>query len=234
MSGDRFGDRDRQSTIGRPECQAPREVDVARIYLVRHGRTSLNAAGVLRGHLDPPLDTIGRSEAIRLGMALREVDLSLVAASPLRRAVETAGEVAERLGLSVQIDPRLIDRDYGMWAGQPQQGLLDRWGSIDRIPGIEATSDVCMRAWEALSDIADQVSGGSAVAVSHEAVNRAVLLLLDPNLEAGCPQATGSYNVLERRGAAWSVLSVNNVPSRAASGQGGSVRGEWLSGGSGG
>ncbi|MGH2843820.1 MAG: histidine phosphatase family protein, partial [Solirubrobacteraceae bacterium] len=40
---------------------------VVTVFLVRHGRTALNAAGVLRGHLDPPLDDVGVEEAGRLG-----------------------------------------------------------------------------------------------------------------------------------------------------------------------
>ena len=42
----------------------------ALIYLVRHGQTPLNAAGVLRGWLDPSLDEVGRQQARRLGAAL--------------------------------------------------------------------------------------------------------------------------------------------------------------------
>jgi broad specificity phosphatase PhoE len=46
--------------------------EATRIYLVRHGRTKLNAAGVLRGHLDPPLDVVGRRQVRELGVALAQ------------------------------------------------------------------------------------------------------------------------------------------------------------------
>jgi hypothetical protein len=40
------------------------------IYLVRHGRTRLNAEGIVRGHLDVPLDDVGRAGvAIGAGFA---------------------------------------------------------------------------------------------------------------------------------------------------------------------
>jgi broad specificity phosphatase PhoE len=187
---------------------------VARVYLARHGRTPLNAAGVLRGRLDPPLDEVGREEALRLGSALGEADVRLVVASPLQRALDTARPVAVRAGLEVETDPRLIDRDYGSWAGQPRQAVIDRWGSLELAPGVEAGREVAERALAALEDVAVRVRGAAAVAVSHDAVNRAVLSLLAPGLGADdqVPQATGCYNVLERRGNGWSVVSVNNTP----------------------
>ena len=45
---------------------APTDV-ATRIYLARHGRTRLNAAGVLRGHLDPGLDAVGLFQALTRG-----------------------------------------------------------------------------------------------------------------------------------------------------------------------
>lgn len=187
---------------------------VCRVYLARHGRTPLNAAGLLRGRLDPALDAEGRAEAVRLGRALGDAGVDLVVASPLRRAVDTARPVAERAGLGVEIEPRLIDRDYGSWAGRTREDVVERWGSLDRAPGVEAVAEVAERALEALMHIAERARAGAAVAVSHDAVNRAVLSLLDPGLgdPDHVPQATGCYNVLEHRGGAWSVLSVNNVP----------------------
>ena len=39
---------------------------MATVYLVRHGRTALNAAGALRGHIDASFDRLGRKEAEHL------------------------------------------------------------------------------------------------------------------------------------------------------------------------
>ena len=57
-----------------------------RVYLVRHARTALNADGRLRGHLDPPLDDVGRSEARELAVVLASLRPVRVVTSPLRRA----------------------------------------------------------------------------------------------------------------------------------------------------
>lgn len=57
----------------------------ATVYMVRHGRTALNAAGLLRGQLDPPLDRVGRLEAAQLAAVFVHREIEVVVASPLRR-----------------------------------------------------------------------------------------------------------------------------------------------------
>ncbi len=87
------------------------------VFLVRHGETALNAAGVLRGQLDVPLNATGEAEATALSEVFRGVPLSTVVSSPLRRAVDTARPVAAASGAHFTIDDRLSDRFYGEWAG---------------------------------------------------------------------------------------------------------------------
>ncbi len=116
------------------------------IYLARHGRTALNESGVLCGLLDPPLDETGRQQAEHLGAALGPRRPSLVAASPLRRARETAQPVADYAGLTVIPDDCLLDRDYGPWAGIPKESVVAQWGSVDAAPGVEPRSAIRERA----------------------------------------------------------------------------------------
>ena len=62
------------------------------IYLVRHGQTLQNQAGLLQGRSDFPLNEMGREQARRVGAFFREqgVRFDAVYTSPLRRAVQTA------------------------------------------------------------------------------------------------------------------------------------------------
>jgi len=194
-------------------------LDITRLYLARHGRTPLNAAGALRGHIDVPLDAVGAAQAQRLGVALAELGPRYVVSSPLRRAVETAQPYAERAGLAINIDERLIDRDYGRWAGTSPEAVAAEWGSVEAAPGVEPAAQVRARVLAALVDIAEKMHGKQALVVSHDVVIRTALVALspvlgDPDLVA---QETGCFNTLDYLGAQggtprWSVVRVNEVP----------------------
>lgn len=185
------------------------------VYLVRHGQTPLNEAGVLRGLLDPSLDDVGLRQARRLGAVLGSRVLSAVVASPLRRATETAQPVADRAGREVATDRRLIDRDYGRWAGTRRESVVARWGSVDDAPGVEPLFVVRDRAVEGMADIARRARGSAVVVVSHDAVNRQVLAAFDADLgdPEELPQENGCFNTLEWREDRWTVFGVNEFPA---------------------
>jgi broad specificity phosphatase PhoE len=185
------------------------------VYLARHGQTALNESGVLRGLLDPPLNDAGRKQARRLGVVLGSRSPSIVIASPLRRAVQTAQPVAERAGLQVATDQCLVDRDYGPWAGVPLESVVGRWGSVDAAPGVEPRDTVRDRAVSGLTSIARRYPGETAVVVSHDAVNKEVLAAFDPGLgdPEKIPQENGCFNTLEWRDDQWLVLQVNELPA---------------------
>jgi broad specificity phosphatase PhoE len=185
------------------------------VYLVRHGQTALNESGVLRGLLDPTLDETGQRQAANLGEVLGPRRPSLVAASPLRRARETAQPIADRAGLTVTTDGCLLDRDYGRWAGTPKETVIARWGSVDAAPGVEPRSAVRERAVLGLTALARRFPRASVVAVSHDAVNQEVLAAFDPSLSDpdDIPQDNGCFNILRWTVGGMVVLTVNELPS---------------------
>jgi glucosyl-3-phosphoglycerate phosphatase len=170
---------------------------------------------VLRGLLDPPLDEAGRLQAGRLGAALGPRMPSVVVASPLLRARQTAQPVADRAGREVTTDERLLDRDYGQWTDTDREAVVARWGSVDNAPGVEPLPAVRERAMRGLPDIARRSRGGRAVVVSHDAVNRQLLVAFDAGLgdPGTLPQDNGCFNTLELRGDRWTVCSVNELPA---------------------
>jgi broad specificity phosphatase PhoE len=95
------------------------------VLLIRHGQTTWNVEHRLPGHLPGiPLTQLGREQAARLAEALRPLPISAIISSPLERAVETARYVNEGRGLSIQLDPELMDLNSGPWAGQISEVLL--------------------------------------------------------------------------------------------------------------
>lgn len=98
---------------------------MADIYLIRHGQNEDNLEGILNGHRDRPLTELGREQARTVAEKLKSNGIQVIYASPLKRAYETATIIAGTLGLSVQIDPDLIERDFGTLTGKPVASVLD-------------------------------------------------------------------------------------------------------------
>jgi len=183
------------------------------LYLIRHGRTALNAAGMLRGRLDPALDAIGMGEAKALGNLFAGVALVAVVTSPLERARQTASAIAATTEAPVEVDEGLADRDYGPWAGTPGDEVERRFGSLDAAPGIEAPGPFVARVTVATMATASRWTPGPLAVVAHDAVNRAVLASLDAGLvPRGASLRTGSWNRLDRRHGRWSASVVDAVP----------------------
>ena len=199
------------------------------VFLIRHGETALNAAGVLRGQLDVPLSKTGEAEASALGGLFREVPLRAILSSPLRRAADTARPMASSSGGPLEIDDRLTDRFYGEWAGHPLEQVEERFGSLDAAPFVEAWQLLEARAEEAFSYAVAVAEAGAAEAggspredsplgvalVTHDAVLRALLgRLLPASRMATLELPTGSWSELvSSPGKGWRALHLGEVPA---------------------
>lgn len=179
------------------------------LVLARHGRTALNAEGRLRGLANPPLDEVGEAEAERLATALAGFRFERVLSSPLERAVRTAAIVAGAAGVPAASDARFNDRDYGPWTGHPKADVVAEFGSVDAATGVEPREEVLARVLPALDAV---IAEGPLVVVTHDAVIRPVLETIDPELR-GLVVDTASWNLLERVGGGWVVLSTDNKPA---------------------
>ena len=113
-------------------------VEPTRIIAIRHGETTWNVDTRIQGHLDLPLNAIGRWQAERLADALRDEPITAIYASDLSRAWETAQYVGHAHGLPVMKEVALRERDFGDFEGKtfaeielllPEQSL--RWRKRD-------------------------------------------------------------------------------------------------------
>jgi broad specificity phosphatase PhoE len=94
------------------------------LYLIRHGESLYNAEARIQGQSDVALSPLGLRQAETLANALAGERIDAIFASPLRRAMQTAEPIAERLGLAIQADDRLKEIHAGIF-----QGLL--WAEIE-------------------------------------------------------------------------------------------------------
>ena len=154
------------------------------LYLVRHGRTSANANGLLQGRLDPPLDEIGRKQAKAIADLVGRVDT--VISSSLLRAQETA----EYFARPVTLDDRWIELAYGEYEGVPAgevpREVWQAWRT-DRdfaTAGGESFGELDARVRAACEDLSERMAVEDIVVVSHVSpIKAAVAWALNSTLE---------------------------------------------------
>lgn len=146
------------------------------VHLVRHGEV-FNPEGILYGRRDGfHLSEVGRLMAERTAAALAARDVTVVRSSPLERAQETAAPLAEKLGLEVGIEPRVIEsenRFEGMRFGRGKNALrnpatwLLLWNPLRPSWG-EPYTEIVERMLAAVHDAREAATGHEAVLVSHQ------------------------------------------------------------------
>jgi probable phosphomutase (TIGR03848 family) len=160
---------------------------VTTVILLRHGRTTANAGGVLAGWTPGvELDETGVAQARGVAERLAQVPLAAVVSSPLERCRQTAEAVATGRDVPVQTDDRLGEARYGDWTGRTIKELAKEplWKVVQQHPSAavfpgdggeglaqtQARAVAAIRAWNA-------TLGPEAVwlACSHGDVIKAIL-----------------------------------------------------------
>lgn len=137
------------------------------LFLVRHGRTSANARGLLQGRLDPPLDAEGHRQARAVAALVGPVDA--VICSSLLRARETAAY----FDVEPIVDDRWIEIAYGDYEGVPTDEVPPEvWKGWREDPqyrtrGGESFGALDARVRAACEDLMPGLHGRDVVVVSH-------------------------------------------------------------------
>jgi broad specificity phosphatase PhoE len=113
----------------------------ADVVLIRHGETDWSRSGRHTGRTDIPLTDAGRAEASSLGERLRGRTFGLTLTSPLSRATETASLA----GLDPEIEPDLVEWDYGEYEGSTTAQIREKR------PGWLLWRDGCPRGEDAVA-----------------------------------------------------------------------------------
>jgi probable phosphomutase (TIGR03848 family) len=107
------------------------------LLLIRHGENQYVKTGKMAGRLPGVhLNERGRQQAADLAKALVDVPLKAIYSSPLERAVETAGPIADGRKIEIQLRPELMDNDIGKWQGRSLKVLsrLKKWKIVQQAP----------------------------------------------------------------------------------------------------
>nr|WP_281360980.1 histidine phosphatase family protein [Schumannella luteola] len=163
---------------GRPKEQ-PRV-----IALVRHGETDWNAAHLMQGSSDIPLNDTGRQQARDAGDKLAaerdagEHAWSAVVSSSAIRARETGELIAEKLGVPfIRVYPQWFEQHFGDAEGVPVEEAMRRWPNRDP-EGFENDEQARLRALGALEQVAKDFDGRDVIVVAHGTIIRSALMSL--------------------------------------------------------
>ena len=148
-----------------------------RIYAARHGQTQWNAENRICGRTELPLTQVGLAQAEQLAHNAVGKGIDLIIASPMLRAQQTAGVVAEKLGVPVQIDDRLIEQDYGIYEGMDRktQAFLDNKRQFaTRHPGGESAMQLAYRVYSLLEEVRAKYPDRTVLLVCHGGIMRVI------------------------------------------------------------
>ncbi|HSL97434.1 MAG TPA: histidine phosphatase family protein [Candidatus Deferrimicrobiaceae bacterium] len=142
-----------------------------RLVFETHAITTDNEAGIATGWLPGELSEAGRRGARELGERRRDDGISVVYASDLARALETAWLAFEGSSLPLVVDPRLRECNYGALNGVPRARLDDeRLAHLDDPwPAGESYRDVVERTRALLVDVARRWNGARVLWIGHSA-----------------------------------------------------------------
>jgi broad specificity phosphatase PhoE len=154
---------------------------VRNLILVRHGPTAYTLEGRICGRHDPDLTQDGFRAAQSIARHPGLSGLDLLVASPSRRALQTAEAIAHQLNVSISVDCRLREIDFGIWEGVEKDKLESnseyvRWHKDPfqiSPPGGESGLIVQRRLIEALLEHMDV--GRHVVFVTHKGAIRLIL-----------------------------------------------------------
>jgi probable phosphoglycerate mutase len=146
-----------------------------KIYIARHGQTEWNKQDKICGLTDVELTDEGREQAKELAKSLKDTNIEVIIASPLKRAVETAGYISEAINIPVITDERLIEQNFGIFEGTYRKGqdfLNNKRNFAYRYPGGESMMQVAQRTYSLLDEIRDKYAGKDVLLVCHGGVAR--------------------------------------------------------------
>lgn len=156
-----------------------------RIYLIRHGETTLSAEDRFSGGTDVELSDHGRWQAACLARRLANDHIAAFYCSPMRRTVETASILSEPYGMRPAHRDGLREIHHGRWETMHRQDVEaqfpEEYAAWQEDPFTfapeagESGVMVMARALPVIREIVVNHAGQTVAIVSHKATIRLIL-----------------------------------------------------------
>lgn len=158
-----------------------------RIVLVRHGHVDGIHPERFRGRAEIPLSSLGEKQRMLTAERVKESSTPVIVfTSSLGRCIATGETIAAACNVPTQTLPELCDIDYGAWqwkthdeVRQSEPKVFESWKKFPdqmKMPEGESLQQVLVRVTQALNNVLKDYAGKTVVMVSHDSVNRVLLL----------------------------------------------------------
>ncbi len=202
------------------------------LYLIRHADALPGADEINGGDYDKQaLSALGRRQAQALAAHMRQTRLAAVYSSPIGRARQTAGYVADALGQEVQIEPGLrevalgrigLDVLEGMTPDEVSVALRARLrdiavvalttGSWSSFPSAEPSTSIRARMVEVVEAVAARHRGQRVALISHGgSINAYIAAILGIERDYFFPAANTSISLVRINGTRRLLLALNDI-----------------------
>lgn len=174
-----------------------------KLILTRHGRTLENEEHIIQGQTHGTLSEEGKLQAQKLAERLRDKKIDCIYSSDLKRAAETAKEIASlHPGVKLEQALELRERDYGAFTGKKKHEVSVDFNKDH--PQLEHVTSMRARAKKILDRAYAEHPNGTVVFVGHNHINRALISVImnipeEKVWEELKPQKNTAVNIFEIR-----------------------------------
>lgn len=151
-----------------------------KLYVVRHGLTDLNVAGVYNGLLDEDINEIGVKQAEETKEKIKDKNFDIVYSSPMLRAKHTC-QIINVGNKTVIYDERLSERTLGKLDGKnlAQEGFgkelfFDYNYENSEDEKFESLPTLFKRVHEFLDEVLEKNKDKNILIVAHGGILRAI------------------------------------------------------------
>ena len=163
------------------------------IYLTRHGSTLWNLEKRLQGSNDSELTDEGIFQAKLLAKRIKDLNISKIYTSPIKRAYRTAEIIKGDMDIDVICKDGFKEISFGEYEGSIESELLNEnrgyeigeifKGNLDvKAPGGESLRELYDRVSSTLDVIFDNIEGDILI-VTHATTLKAILCYFEGKLE---------------------------------------------------
>jgi broad specificity phosphatase PhoE len=162
---------------------------MVKIISLRHAETNAKAKEITLGRVDWPLNEEGikSTKSLINSKILNKYKIDLIICSPLERAIQTAQIISDAMNISVIVDARIIERNYGEMSGltweqfekeYPQLAKTNTKVYQDNLPEGETIKEVENRVEDFIKQLKPRYNGKTILLVSHTGVIRILKRML--------------------------------------------------------